>query len=289
MHKWPSGWLIALTGWLLFAGAPAQQPQNPSPLVEHTRVHPRLTAESPAGRREPLELGTLFVPAGVKGRAALMVHFHGSTVIPEIAAARLRRTVVISVVLGQGSAVYARPFADRALFARMVAEVEMKAGLTVSSVTLTSWSAGYGAVREILRVPEHYARVDRVLLVDGLHTDYAGDGPGTGPSGASVINRDDLDVFLRFARDAVARRTQMIVTHSEIFPGTYASTTETADWLVHELGLRRKAVVRWGPMGTQQLSEVRAGGFRLAGYAGNSAPDHVDQLHALPDFVTWFD
>jgi hypothetical protein len=38
-------------------------------------------------------------------------------------------------------------------------------------------------------------------------------------------------------------------------------------------------------MGMQQLSEARGGRFLLAGYAGNSAPDHVDQLHALPEWL----
>lgn len=84
------------------------------------------------------------------------------------------------------------------------------------------------------------------------------------------------------------RRAQMIITHSEIYPGTFASTTETADWLLAQLGLRRHAVVKWGPMATQQLSEVRAGKFLLIGYAGNSAPDHVDQLHSLPEYLRWF-
>jgi hypothetical protein len=42
-----------------------------------------------------------------------------------------------------------------------------------------------------------------------------------------------------------------------------------------------------GPVQTQQLSEVRKANFRLVGYAGNSAPDHVDQLHALPDLLQW--
>ena len=77
----------------------------------------------------------------------------------------------------------------------------------------------------------------------------------------------------------------MIVTHSEVFPGTYASTTETADFLLRQLGLARRTVLRWGPMGMQQTSEVRRGRFRLLGYAGNSAPDHVDQFHALPDLL----
>jgi hypothetical protein len=136
-------------------------------------------------------------------------------------------------------------------------------------------------------VPEHYARVERVLLIDGLHTGYVDGRPGTGPALDSSLETAGLEVFLRFARDAVAGRRRMIVTHSEIFPGTYASTTETADWLLAQLGVTRKAVLRWGPMGTQQLSEARAGRFWLIGYAGNSAPDHVDQLHALPELFGW--
>jgi hypothetical protein len=75
------------------------------------------------------------------------------------------------------------------------------------------------------------------------------------------------------------------VTHSEIFLGTFASTTETTDWLVQTLGLRRVPVLRWGPGGMQQLSEVRKGRFEIMGFAGNSAPDHIDQLHGMPDFL----
>lgn len=77
----------------------------------------------------------------------------------------------------------------------------------------------------------------------------------------------------------------MVLTHSEIFPGTFASTTEVADHLVTGVGLRRRAVLRWGPMGMQQISEARAGRLQILGYAGNSAPDHLDQLHALPDLL----
>lgn len=48
-----------------------------------------------------------------------------------------------------------------------------------------------------------------------------------------------------------------------------------------------RELLRTDPMATQQLSEVHSGHFRLARYAGNSAPDHVDQLHALPEFLKW--
>lgn len=267
----------------------AQQSQNPSPMVEHTRAHPRLKQESPAGRREKLELGTLFLPEKLKLKSPvpLFIHFHGGTWLPEVAAANVRNTAVISIQIGAGSSAYARLFSDGQLFSRLLAEAETKAGVKFAPVSLTAWSAGYGAVREILKVPEQYARVEKVLLIDGLHAGYVGGKPGTGKGQESELDAANLEIFLKFARDAVAGRKRMIVTHSEIFPGTFASTTETADWLLAQLGLKRKPVVKWGPMQTQQLSETKAGKFWLIGFAGNSAPDHVDQLHSLPEYLNW--
>jgi hypothetical protein len=115
-----------------------------------------------------------------------------------------------------------------------------------------------------------------------MHTDYVNGQPGPLES---KLDPGNLAIWLQLARDAMAGRKRLIVTHSEIFPGTYASTTETADYLLAQLGLKRQAVLKWGPMGLQQLSEVSAGKFLLLGYAGNSAPDHVDQLHSLPVFL----
>ena len=117
-----------------------------------------------------------------------------------------------------------------------------------------------------------------------MHTGYAGDKPGPLES---KLDPDPLAVWLQFARDAVAGRKRFLVTHSEIYPGTFASTTETSDYLVAQLGLKRRPVLRWGPMGLQQLSEVHAGRMDIIGYAGNSAPDHVDQLQSLPVFLRW--
>jgi len=271
---------------LLVASPLAQQSQNPSPMVEHARVHPRLKEDHPAGRREPLALGTLFLPAKLKlkKQTPLLVHFHGGTWLPEVAAAREGKTAVISIQIGAGSSAYARPFSEPQRFGQLLQEAEAKAGVKFDPVALSAWSAGYGAIREILKVPEYYNRVAHVLLIDGLHTDYIGGQPGPQES---QIETSKLEIFLRFARDAAAGKKQMIVTHSEIFPGTFASTTETADYLLKQLGLKRRAVVKWGPMQTQQLSEASAGSFLLIGYAGNSAPDHIDQLHSLPDYLKW--
>jgi hypothetical protein len=262
------------------------QQQNPSPMVEHTREHPRIVKSEPAGRREKLSSGTLFIPAKLQGRKQLplFIHFHGGDWLPQVAAAREGHFAVISVQGGTGSTAYAKVFAGGAPFGQMLREASEKTGVRFEPVFLTAWSAGHGAIREILQVPEYYSRVQAVLLIDGFHTGYVDGKPGPVESS---LEPDHLEIFLKFARDAVEGRKKMIVTHSEIFPGTFASTTETADWLVSQLGLKRRAVLRWGPMKTQQLSEVRSGKFRLLGFAGNSAPDHVDEFHGLPEYLRW--
>jgi hypothetical protein len=267
---------------------PARPGQNPSPMVENTRPHPRLKKQTPGGRRFPLEIGTLFLPEGLKAEGAvpLFVHFHGAPWLPETAAADHGKVAVISVHIGSGSGVYGKAFADPARFARLLREAETKAGVRFGPVGLTAWSAGYGAVRAILRAPEHYAAVRFVLLLDGLHAGYVAGSPGPR---VSELVAEDLAVFVRFAGDAAAGRKQLLVTHSEVFPGTFASTTETADYLLGKLGLKRRATLAWGPARTQQLSEARQGGLHVLGYAGNTGPDHIDQLHALPEFLRWLD
>jgi hypothetical protein len=256
--------------------------QNPSPMVEHTRAHPRLKEEPPPGKRIALKVGTLFLPEKLPaGEVPLFLHFHGGTWIPEVAAARAR-AAVISVQLGAGSSTYSKPFADPKAFAQLLQEAETKAVRKFTRVGLTAWSAGYGAIRAVLKEPVHYKRVEFVLLLDGLHAGYVNGKPG--PKESELV-ADDLSAFVAFAKDAVAGKKQFILTHTEIFPGTFASTTETADYLLKQLNLKRKAVLRWGPMETQILCEVKQGRFLLLGFAGNSAPDHIDLLHALPELL----
>ena len=131
--------------------------------------------------------------------------------------------------------------------------------------------------------------VKQIAELHGGRAIATSDGPDHGATFTvtlSKISTENLEVWLQLGRDAMAGKKRMIVTHSEIFPGTFASTTETADYLLQQLGVPRTAVLKWGPMGTQQLSEARAGSFLLMGYAGNSAPDHVDQLHSLPEYLS---
>jgi len=100
-----------------------------------------------------------------------------------------------------------------------------------------------------------------------------------------TLDVDNLQCFVEYARRAADGEVQLLITHSEIFPGTYASTTETADHLIDSLDLGRNAVLKWGPCGMQQISETSKGNLTIMGFAGNSAPDHVDHLHALPHLL----
>ena len=190
---------------------------------------------------------------------------------------------------GAGSGAYHRDFGESASFDSLLAGATQALSAAigrparVGRLTLTGFSAGHGAIRAILREPRHFARVDAVLLLDGMHTSYVPEGTVLAAGGG--LDTTNLAAFADFARAAMRGEKRFLVTHSEIFPGTFASTTETADWLLRALGLRRTPVLRWGPRGMQQLSEVRTGRFELLGFAGNSAPDHIDHLHAMPELV----
>jgi len=266
----------------------ARAQQNPSPMVEHTREHPRLQKTAPSGQRIQLELGTLFVPESVKQKrqVKLLLFFHGGDWLPEFAVAQQRNMAVISVQAGAGSSSYEKLFADPARLPRLIAEAEGKSGRRFGEIDLGGWSAGCGALRKILNDQPSYDRISRVLCIDGVHTGYVNGKPGPEES---EIETDNLQIWLRLGRDAIAGKKRLIVTHTEIFPGTFASTTETADYLLRAWGLAAHPEVRWGPMKTQILSEATMGGLLVVGFAGNSAPDHVDQLHSLPEFLGWLE
>jgi hypothetical protein len=264
----------------------AQLAQNPSPMVEHTRAHPRLTETHPPGLRQKLTLGTLFVPEKLQGkrRVNLLLFFHGGDWLPEVAVAQQRSMTVITVQAGSGSSTYEKLFADPATFPKLLAEAQSAAGTSFAEIELAGWSAGCGALRQILSDPASYDRVSRVLCIDGVHAGYLNGAPG--PTESSLEPKN-VQSWLHFGSDAIAGRKRLIITHSEIFPGTYASTTETADYLLRQWGLTLHRVVRWGPMGTQMLSETKAGGLLVVGFAGNSAPDHVDEFQSLPEYLRW--
>jgi len=266
-------------------------------MVETTRAHERLTPRPVEGVSRSFvgpdgKTVELLLPHDAPEREMvdLVVHFHGAAWLPQQAATRPGRRIAVAVVnLGAGSTTYHRAFADPAVFDTLLARIrhEMSIALEkdarIDRLTLVGFSAGHGAIRAILREPRHFANIDAVLLLDGMHTSYVPE--GTLVANGGMLDTTNLVAFAHFARAAIRGEKRFVITHSEIFPGTFASTTETADWLLRVLGLRRAPIMRWGPRGMQQLSETRAGRFELLGFAGNSGPDHVDHFHAMPELL----
>lgn len=264
------------------ATGPKPAPQNPSPMADSTRVHERVQERPLAGKHFTIE-GVLPKPVEVEVTPActtscdLVVHFLGPSWLPMQTAEDLGKPLVVAAVnLGAGSKRYSEPFLDPAVFGRLVDAIEAQSP-KIRAVYLSGFSAGYGAIREILT--ERPDDIAGVLVIDGMHTGYIPDGKVLAEGGK--IEEPKLMPFLRYAERAVRGEKRMVITHSEIFPGTFASSTETSDWLLQQLGMKRTPVVQWGPHGMQQLSEARKGSLVVLGFAGNSAPDHIDQLHGI--------
>ncbi len=273
--------------------------QNPSPMVEHTRAHERIAPREQAGIK--FELVQLFpkpieviVPRKSQNARTLdlLLHFHGAGFITQEAVERYRSALAaVTINLGAGSSVYGRPFEDSTKFAHMLdtlrLALEQNLGHEVKwgKVILSGFSAGYGAVRKIIGTENNFARVDAILLLDGLHASYIPERQVLAEGG--MIDSTGLAVFIRFARAAAQRNStkRFLITHSEIFPGTFVSTTEASDFILQAMGMKREAILKWGPLGMQQLSEARREHFEVQGFAGNTAPDHVDHLHALGEFL----
>ena len=234
-----------------------------------------------SGRRlelKSLKGAVLFVTAEAVGasRLPLIIHFHGLPSLVESHVAKEKPgAVLITVQLAGLSSAYARPFENSELFDALIEEArgELKPKAGFSSITLTGFSAGYAAIRAILRNEQQFARVDEVLLLDGIHAGYLSDGKTPNPS--------DLDSFERFAKAAAAGKKLMVITHSEIAPGTYASTTECVDHLLRSLKLVRRPDRQKRPDGMEQLTAVDRKGLHVRGYAGNLAADHVDHLQSM--------
>ena len=140
---------------------------------------------------------------------------------------------------------------------------------------VSSFSAGFGGIRELLAVPEHLAQIDGVILADSLYAGYLGD-----PS-QRRIDPAKMAGFRQFAAEAAAGRKTMIVTHSAQIPTGYASTTETADDLIAHVGGKADSVDQdWGD-GWRLKGRFAKGRLIVLGFAGDGPDDHMRHLRRI--------
>jgi hypothetical protein len=221
---------------------------------------------------------------GRDGGFDVVFHFHGHEPVRKEWVKVMHGPVLVGIDLGIGSGPYQQAFRSPDVFKRLVESVERamaeKSGnrkAHVRKVGLSSWSAGYGAVGEIINQPYGQKLVDSVVLLDGLHCGY----------GKETLDELQMEPFLRFARDASAGRKFMFISHSSIIPPGYASTTETANYLIARLGGRPHRGKPRGsdPWGLDLVSRFDQGNFHVRGYSGNDKMDHCAHIGLYADIL----
>ena len=246
-------------------------------------------SDPPSGRRVALEgLGaTLFVPDGYKtnssGDVDILLHLHGSPAVIEPAIKESGLNSVLIAFNRKGlSKVYAEPFSDPALFKRLLDSAisalesqKIVENPKLGRVVISSFSAGFGGVRAMLKVPETFARIDGLIMADSIYCGYTGD-----PANHKV-DPALMEGFRRFAVEAAEGRKTFFLTHSAQIPEGYASTTETADFLIQAVGLGTVDKLRdWGPS-LKQTRGYTKGRFNVLGFSGKEATDHLAHLRRI--------
>ncbi len=211
----------------------------------------------------------------------LIVHFHGvhTALEPALSVSGLRAAMLITID-GIGAEAYSTKYQFEYSLPALVEGAEKSIAAhcgngarSARRIALSAWSAGYGAISRILRWPEHFRRVDAVLLADGLHAPYAGDGS---------LNAPSLKHFLAFGRRAAAGKALFGLTHSSIETIGYASTTETADYLLRSLSVMRTLEDTPGPRpGMRRKYHADTGALHVAGYGGVDPAAHAAHQHAM--------
>jgi hypothetical protein len=243
--------------------------------------------------------GSLFMPPGFHsedGSMDVILHFHGNPeLVAESLAAANVNALVLVINMGLGSMAYRSPFAVGGMLDSMLNTIEAKTSaqigrpMRVRRVALMSWSAGFGAVQSLLEQPGVMDRVDALLVADGIHPGYLPGGHEVDPAGIAP--------FVKFAKEAQAGRKLMAITHSEIPTYDYASSTESSEAILKELGITSAPSSDSPPPASfqsaadafparsiawlQARSVAHDGNFFVWGYAGKDKPDHIAHLAQL--------
>lgn len=269
---------------IIFLLIGACSPTKPQGTSVGTRID--LTKTLALNEEGGSQFAQLFIPDYYQvppdGGIVLVVHFHSASWAAEDEVYRSRANAILfNMHLGAFSTPYrvffSEPLRFQAILDTIIAVLGSRHIVPSSSIRtliLTSFSAGYAGVREVLRASSNYSRVDALLLADGLHADS--------DSSTMVVQMAD---FARFACDARDRKKVFFLTHSCIQPTGYRSTTQTADYLLDVLGARRRPIEVNDEIGLQ-ASACDTGYFHLRGYAGITAPDHMKHLYSMHHMVS---
>jgi hypothetical protein len=215
----------------------------------------------------------------------LLVHFHGAPAVVEAAFEHSGINGALVIYnLGIGSGAYEDPYSIPNSYDHMLQSVTVAVrelcpmAAAPKRVALSGWSAGYGAILHIIDRAKDAARVDAVLLADGMHVGFE-------PVGLRKVSAISMAPFTLFADEAIAGKKLFAITHSTI-QTPYASTTETAEFLLDTESLPVDRSPAPGPRpGMIRTSRADREGFHLLGFAGEDKAAHCDHLFAFGELL----
>ncbi len=213
----------------------------------------------------------------------VIVHFHGAAPVRKTLVQVARGVAFVGVDLGIGSGKYSDAFTLRESFPEfrraIEAALKRQSGQNqahIRHLALSAWSAGYGAINEILKHGDQ--NIDAVILLDALHAgwDPAHSRDGTVESVSAAF----IAPTIEFARRALRGEKIFVFTHSYVDPVSYPSTSLTAKLLLNELGLAQQAVAIPAGLLTQE-GAVDQASLHVWSYHGHDELAHCAHISLM--------
>lgn len=261
-------------------------------LAAFASVAARVQAQVPTATGRQFTLSNaawkVFIPSTYQPRsgnvADVLVHFHGDpqTVWNNAKYAKLN-TIVVTVNYSGLSSAYTTPFSNASLFqtvldeslAKVRQQADIPDSLQWDQLGVSSFSAGYGAVREILKSAGYRSQIDALLAADSLYATTAGDGT---PLDSQLVD------YKSFATLAKNGQKTFLYSHSQVPTFTYETTGECGDELMQHLGVSASAYNVNG-LGTLNFyRRAQSGNFKLWGALGTDGDSHLEHLRYIGEF-----
>jgi hypothetical protein len=157
----------------------------------------------------------VYVPEGCHDTYDLVMHFHGAHPYVKDLIEKANINAVVAVFnAGNGAEKYSQAYGAGGTLSSLLRQIDMATAplcpdAKAGRVALTAWSAGYGAAERLVSREEDRARVDAILLADGLHAGFM-------DRWKRNFAPNALQPFRDFGELAKANQKLFAITHSSI-------------------------------------------------------------------------
>ena len=267
-------------------------------LVQKT-VNPKITQKLPKVQMEYANItvgsGTRVIiptqPVKPDGSVNVMFQFRGGS--PALFSKAGVNTVIVQADAGgigggPSRKAYGNPEFINQAVNKVINYLSEKTGqkVTLGKLGLSGFSGGYDPIHGILEAQQKgwgklIKEPDYVGLFDGMHHSIKPNSPA-------------MQVWESLAQKAVQGKTKFVITHSAIKP-SYSSTTETSQYLLDRLNMKRQRV-SGAADGQHPLTVASSGNFNVyqlydqpAAAKGKAVPgsaeyQHIQALRSMPNY-----